>query len=116
LKRVNRINAGENQCELYVITNNKWVQDLLVEQFKGLKQVKHDKLFTTLTYERAQKLGEILKNMQKGEKIRKTEIRKILGITSRMEFIRVLNSLGGKEFLKKLSIKEEGYFYVKIGC
>lgn len=115
LKRVNRINTAENQCELYVVTNNKWVQDLLVEQFKGLKQVRHDKLFerATLTHERILNLRDFLLSLQPGDRIKKEQVRELLGISTRCEFNKVLKALGGKDFLSKIGIKEERYYFIK---
>lgn len=116
LKRVNRINTAENPCELYVITNNKWIKDLVREQFLGLKEVREDKLFRkdTLTQERSQKLAEVFENMQPGEKIEKKDLRNIVGITDRKKFSITLKALGGKEYLEKLGIQEQGHFYVKL--
>jgi len=116
LKRVNRKNTAENPCELYVITNNKWIKDLIKKQFLGLKEVREDKLFTTKTHERSQKLIEIFKNMQPGAKLEKAKLRNMLGITNRMELSRLLKKLGGKEFLEKMDIKEAKEFYKKMGC
>ncbi|MEY8417080.1 hypothetical protein AAK964_12320 [Tissierella praeacuta] len=45
LKRVNRKYNSLDECELYVVTNNKKIQDLIIEQFKDLKEVKYYKIF-----------------------------------------------------------------------
>lgn len=45
LKRVNRSYGENNKCELYVVTNNDRIQELVVKQFKGLKSVNRVKIF-----------------------------------------------------------------------
>lgn len=117
LKRVNRVNTANNSSTFYVITNDDRVQNLLIEQFKGLKNIQYHRMSEvtqTRTLERSQDVNEYFTSMEIGSKIKKIELRKAINLIDRKKFSRALEELGGDEYLQLIGIKENGHFYLKI--
>ena len=124
LKRVNRAYGKNEKCELYVVTNNTRVQELVVEQFKGLTSVDRVKIFDrkydnsnritdSLMAERGSNIKEFFNSMKIGDVIKKKSLREKVNAKDSKQFIRALDYVGGVDYLQSMGIKDVGHNYVK---
>ncbi len=125
LKRVNRKYNTDNKCELYVMTNNKRIQELIIKQFKGLKDIRYDEIFgreynnnkriaDSLMVERANNINEFFNSMKQEDKIKKKLLRQKVNAKDNKQFLRALEYLGGDKYLKEVGVEEVGHRYIKI--
>lgn len=116
LKRVNRVNTATNSSTFYVVTNNKRVQDMLIEQFRGLKSIQRTRMSEkkSQTSLEASLVHEYFISMNVSDKVGTMSLREICNIGSRTQFARVLEELGNEEYLQAVAIERKGNSYVKV--
>lgn len=90
LKRVNRLHNLNTKCDLYVVTNNKRIQELIIKQFKNLNSVRYESIFDREYDNSSRKenghYGLITnweKNIWNGELIKTGRMLKEIGLTQK---------------------------------
>lgn len=115
LKRVSRNNIRE--CNYYVVAKDTRIQNLLIEQFYDLKEIKYDELkFSKQKYSMSKRnensiktqITEWIENIWDGNLIKTKDILKEIGITQK-QFDKSKENKEFQNYLKELQIKRGCY-------